>query len=403
MFRNIISTFFTRSFIAVSNFLVAVLLSNYLGSAGRGEQSLIITLIAFIIIITGLIGTSSISYLIPRIPFSLLIIPSYLWVMAVTTLCFVVLPYLDLVPAQYMVDVCFISLLLGVLNINISVLISHQKINAANFLNFVQALIILLLLVVFFVFLKNESIRSYLLALYAGYGITLLLSFYWIRSYFRDFRFEFGKTAIEAIKKLAILGLYNQIAVFTQLLSFRLSYYLLNATIGKEEVGVYANAVSIAESVWLFGRSIGTVQHARIVNSKDNNYSLALTSRLNKTNLLISLILISVLACIPESWYRVLFGDEFININRIIWTMGPGIVFFGVALILGYYFSSTGKHFVNAIASFAGLIITVTLGFSIIPSMGSYGAGITASVSYGMTALVVVFFFIREKRQGLIQ
>ena len=162
MFRNIISTFFTRSFIAVSNFLVAVLLSNYLGSAGRGEQSLIITLIAFIIIITGLIGTSSISYLIPRIPFSLLIIPSYLWVILVTALCFVILPYLDLVPAQYTYDVCFLSLLLAVLNINISVLISHQKINAANFLNFVQALIIFLVLVVFFVFLKHESIRSYL-------------------------------------------------------------------------------------------------------------------------------------------------------------------------------------------------------------------------------------------------
>jgi O-antigen/teichoic acid export membrane protein len=98
-----------------------------------------------------------------------------------------------------------------------------------------------------------------------------------------------------------------------------------------------------------------------------------------------------------------LFGDEFTNINHIIWTLGPGIAFFGIALILGYYFSSTGKHFVNAIASFAGLIITVTLGFSIIPSMGSFGAGITASVSYGVTALVVVFFFIREKRQALIQ
>jgi len=48
---------------------------------------------------------------------------------------------------------------------------------------------------------------------------------------------------------------------------------MLNAYIGKEEVGIYANAVSIAESVWLFGRSVGTVQHARIVNSHDTNYS----------------------------------------------------------------------------------------------------------------------------------
>jgi len=94
----------------------------------------------------------------------------------------------------------------------------------------------------------------------------------------------------------------------------------------------------------------------------------------------------------PGSWYKILFGDEFANINRIIWTLGPGVVFFGIALILGYYFSSTGKHFVNAIASLIGLIITVVLGLIVIPSMGGYGAGITASVSYGVTALVVVFF-----------
>ena len=119
MVRNIIATFFTRFFIAASNLLIAVLLSNYMGASGRGEQSLIITLISFIIIITSIIGTSSISYLFPRNPFWVLIIPSYLWIFVVIIGCFIVLPFLDLVPTIYTTDICILSFLLAVLNMNI--------------------------------------------------------------------------------------------------------------------------------------------------------------------------------------------------------------------------------------------------------------------------------------------
>ena len=184
-------------------------------------------------------------------------------------------------------------------------LISYQKINYANFLNFIQSLIVLLVLVISFTVLHNKSIDAYIHALYAGFGFTLLISFYFIRGYFSDFRMESFNTWIKAFKKLVILGFYNQIAVFAQLLSFRLSYYILSSNFGKEAVGIYSNAVSIAESIWLIGRSIGTVQHSKIVNSHDANYSLTLTSRLNKINLAVSVLLIVILVCIPESWYMI--------------------------------------------------------------------------------------------------
>jgi len=399
MLKTILSTFFTRFFIALSNLVLAVILSNYLGASGRGEQSLIITLISFIIIITSLIGTSALSYLIPRYPFSALLSLSYLWVSVIILVCFLILPFLDLVPSIYTADICILSFLLSLLNIHITVLIAHQKINAVNFLNFFQSLMIILALMTAFTLFNKKSISSYIIALYTGYGITLTISIFFVRGFFRNFRLESLSTWIEVLKKLFILGTFNQVAVFTQLLSFRLSYYILNFYYGKEAVGIYSNAVAVAESIWLIGRSIGTVQHSRIVNSHDAGFSLNLTSRLNRINLVLSLAMIIILVWIPGSWYVFLFGNEFININFIIQTLSPGIVFFGVALILGYYFSSTGKHFVNAIASSTGLIITIILGMVLIPAHGNSGAGITASLSYASTALVVILFYIREKRK----
>ena len=167
-----------------------------------------------------------------------------------------------------------LSLLLAIQNINSGVLISKQRINAANWVGFFQSLVIILVLLLYFMVLDNRSIHAYLFALYAGYGSSLVLSFVLITGYFEKVSRESLSGITNAFKKLAVLGIYNQIAVFTQLLSFRLSYYILDGYFGKEEVGVYSNAVSIAESIWLIGRSIATVQHSRIVNSRDANASL---------------------------------------------------------------------------------------------------------------------------------
>lgn len=397
MVGKIISTFFTRFFIAASNLIIAILLSHFIGAAGRGEQSLIITLVSFILIIAGIIGSASISYLVPRRPFITLIIPAYLWVLLVTVACFAFLPALNLIPAQYVTDVCLLSLMLSVLNIHTAVLVAHQRINAANLPGFIQSLVIVLMLVLYFAVLNDRSIRSYIVALYCGYGLALVVSTMMIRQYFKGSgRLSAGDWFLTT-QKLALLGLYNQVALFTQLLSFRISYYILNAHFGSTEVGVYSNAVSIAESVWLIGRSIGTVQHSKIVNSTDKGESIRLTTRLNRINLAVSVLVIAVMACIPGSWYGFIFGREFTQINRIIWTLGPGIVCFGIVLVLGYYFSSTGRHLVNAISSTAGLAVTLLLGFIVIPRWGSYGAGVTASVSYGITAIVVAYFYWREK------
>jgi O-antigen/teichoic acid export membrane protein len=398
MFKYILTTFFTRIFIAASNLFIAILLSNYIGAAGRGEQSLIITLITFIIIISSVIGSSSISYLLPRFPFITLVVPSVVWVILISTASYFVLPRLNLVPSAFTGDVCFLSLMLAVMNLNTAILISKQRINAANWVGFLQAFMIIAILLVYFIFLQQKTIRVYIIALYIGYGSALGLSTFLILRYFREIQREPLEKYQVAFKKLAILGFFNQTAIFTQLLSFRLSYYILDANFGKEMVGVYANAVSIAESVWLIGRSIATVQGAKIVNSHDTGFSIDLTSRMNRINLLISIVLLLILSFIPDSWYVWIFGEEFTGINRMIWFLAPGILFFGIVLIVGYYFSSTGKHHVNALASTAGLVVTLILGFTIIPLWNSSGAAITATVSYAITALIILFFFAREKK-----
>jgi Na+-driven multidrug efflux pump len=74
-------------------------------------------------------------------------------------------------------------------------------------------------------------------------------------------------------------------------------------------------------------------------------------------------------------------------------------LFFNIALIGGHYFSGTGKYHINTIASFIGLLISVLLFSFMIPQMGMIGAGLATSISYTITSIVVIVFFVRESKQ----
>lgn len=396
MIGKILNTLGTRALSAIASLAIAILISNYLGAGGKGEQGLIIATISIIVILTGLIGPSSLVYHLPRFPLSVLLIPSYVWLLICLTGIFFLLKIVHLVPGQYAMDTCLLSLILSVTNINLAILLARERIKANNLVSIIQIGTTLIMLFIFFILLKERSVRSYLHALYIGYGISMVMSFlYTFRQYFAFTR-EHPDIWRKALKSMSFLGTSNQVAVITQLLSFRFSYYILNYYLGTEQVGIYSNGISIAESIWIISRSIALVQNSVIVNSTDEAYSIRLTKNLLWINLGVSACAVFVLVLLPSSLYTAIFGPEFGGIRYIILSLAPGTLFFAINLILGHYFSATGRHYINALASSAGLIITIALSFVLIPLWGYIGAGIVASISYLTTAVIVLVFFLRQ-------
>jgi O-antigen/teichoic acid export membrane protein len=292
-----------------------------------------------------------------------------------------------------------LSFILGIYTVNVSVLISKERIAAANMLGIVQSAVIILYLLFSFAIRNRMHINSYIESLYAGYLVSMVFSFFMIRQYFRGYAPSSLTQIPEALKQLVVLGFYNQIAVFTQMLSFRISYYILNQYYGTDSVGLYANAITVAESVWLIARSMGMVQYSKIVNTREKQFSLNLTYRMLRACFGISLVLLIIMAFIPDAVYGFVFGKEFTALQSLIRMLAPGILFFACAIIMLNYFSGTGRQYINAVAGSAGLVVTLLLGFFIIPLYGLQGAAATASISYGITALVSLIFFIREEKK----
>jgi len=396
LFVKILKTFGVRFSSAIINLLIAVAISQYLGADGKGEQGIIITTIALILIFSNIIGGASLVFLTPKLPIRKLIFPSYLWSIIVSGLFACILLLFPLIEPRYAIHVAMLAAINSFVSVNCSVLLGKENIKANNTVNFIQTALIILLLLAFFLTGKSVNIYGYIYSLYIAYALTFIISLFFLQPYFKNRTVEQSISVAKAIQMLFRYGFMNQLAHITQLLSFRVSYYFLESYSGYHAVGIYSNGVSIIESVWMISSSVALVQYSKIANTDDKKFNQGLTAELLRISLFVTFFVLIALVLLPGTFYSFIFGKEFFDINRILWLLAPGVFVFVNALILGHYFSGTGKYFVNTIGSSIGLLITIALSVILIPRFGYLGSAITASISYLFTSVFVTWYFCRE-------
>lgn len=391
MLKNILSTFFVRVFSSAVSFAVAILISNYLGADGKGEQGLILSTISLLIVIISVIGAGALSYLIPRMKIASLIIPSWLWLSTVSVLSYSILHVFPIVSSRYNTDICLLSGIFNIGSINSSILVAKEKIWSANKITVLQLCFYIASLAVLLQF--DKSTTAYINSLYISYSISVIYSFVPTRIYYRQLKWITWQELKNGTLQLFRYGCYNQIDVFAQMLSFRYSYYILSNQTGNKAVGVYSVAVSIVEILWLISRSFSMVQYARIANSTDEQYSQSLVIDMIKISTILVAIASFVLAIIPGSIYSIIFGTEFDLVQQVLFTLLPGVLIFNTSFMISGYFSGTGRHHINSIASIIGLAFTAMGAYLLIPRYGIIGAGLTASIAYTATSVTKIVIF----------
>ena len=394
MLRKIINTFTSNVFIALLNLLIAVVISQYLGAAGKGVQSIFITNIALLLVVCNIAGGASLVYLVPRYDNLKIIWPAYLWTLLICFVLYFILDSFKSIEGKYLFHICLLTSISSFTAINSTILLGHEQIRKRNFIAVVQTFLVVSTLLFLFSAAGKRNFDSYLIALYVGYFISFFISFTFIFPLIRSRVLHEGSYKY-IIKEMFRYGFLNQLGHIFQLLSFRLSYYVLLLFLGQEEVGIYSNGVSLVESVWLISRSIAAVQYARIANSTDTVYSQLLTVRLLKSAMLMSLIILAIMSVLPPVFFTSLFGEEFGRVNQVILLLAPGILFHNISLLLGHYFSGRAQYHINTFAAFLGLIITGSLCYLLIPSWGIYGAAIATDISLISMSMLVLFIFKR--------
>jgi O-antigen/teichoic acid export membrane protein len=388
MFRNILSTTVSRLFNAILALAILLMTTNQLGREGMGTIGLI----------SNYIGGGALIFLAPRHRQMSLFFPSYLWAVLVAFTGTLILTVTNLIPAGFTVDVLLLSLLQSFMSINTNLMIGREKIRAFNLISVLQVVVTALTLYYFLYIIDVQEVRSYVYALYSGFGIGFLLSLIMIwRTPGSRGELVNGKM----IREILRYGKYIQTANVLQLLNYRLSYYLIEIFSGRASLGLYNVGVQLSEGVWLAGKSVATVQYARISNMSDRRQAVQLTLLLLRFTLLISLLLVLLLALLPDSLYVAVFGQDFYGVRKVILSLSAGILANAVAMILSHYFSGTGRPVHNMTGSMAGLLVTLVLGLIFIPRYGVIAAGVTASLSYMVNLIYLLVIFIRTEKPGL--
>jgi len=392
LFRNIYTTFATNFVSALLNLLIAVVISQTLGAHVKGEQSIILTNIVILLLFNNIIGGATLVYIVPRFDNRKVVLYSYLWAFIVCSGAFLVMRLIPGLSHELLIHTFILTFISALASANTMILLGKEKILAKNAIHILQILSVAVFLVFAIFALNIENINAYIYALYFGYGSSLLLSIILLAKHWN------AGQKIAEIKKPLIpsmfrFGFFNQLSHITQMLSLRLSYYLLLIFYGNESVGIYSVAVAIIESVWLISKSIATVQYARITNSTDEAYNLRLTVKLLRTSLLFSILMIIGLSILPVSFFRFLFGEEFGPVKQIILLLIPGVFFYNFYLITGHYFSGKGKYHINTVASAIGLLVTLALSLVLIPLYDFYGAAMAGSLSFIATSTYAFWVF----------
>ncbi|MBQ6770793.1 MAG: polysaccharide biosynthesis C-terminal domain-containing protein [Bacteroidales bacterium] len=399
MFKKILNTFGTKIAAAALNFLIAIIISQTLGDEGKGTQALLLTTITFILIFSEIVCGASIIYLAPRHSFKKIWVASTLWSALIAVLMgFGILWFYPKLAPDLVFHVAMLSFVTSLSNINFRFLVGKEEIKKANYNTLLQPVLLVLTLVVYYIILKRTDIYGYIIGLYAAYGGTFLLGIWMLRKEYAAMLRDKDSNYSEVLRDLFKYGFLNQTGHFVQFFNLRLSYYLLDRFINVGRVGVYSNALSLAEAIWIVSNSIALVQYARIANTDDRQYAQKLTLDLAKICLLVSAIALVVLCLLPAEFYVFVFGKDFGEMAHLIRILAPGVLFYCVFLILGHYYSGIGRYQMNTFAALCGLVVTFVCGFTLIPRYDVVGAAITSAVSYTVNAIFLFVFFLKESR-----
>jgi len=234
----------------------------------------------------------------------------------------------------------------------------------------------------------RTSLNGALVAWYVSACLTpALLIFALSSSGFSVPHFEY-----RLLKDSLRFGIQGHVSNILTLLSYRLDIFLLAYLSDPISVGHYSVAVTLAETIWLLPNSVSLVLLPR-VSSMDESLSKRLTAMVCRNTLLAVMATAIVAFALARPMIRILFGMDFSPATGPYTLLLPGMVVLSVSKILSSDLIGRGKPIIGTYAAGATLLTNLPLNLWLIPRFDARGAAIASSVSYCLSALILLFAF----------
>jgi hypothetical protein len=216
-------------------------------------------------------------------------------------------------------------------------------------------------------------------------------------------------SSIQPPKEMFNSGFLSQLGHILLFLLYRLPLWWMAAQFGNSEAGLLANALLIADTIWIFGNSYGTILHSRMLVSsgslsgdRNNGDVSAPASQQRKFHKLLSryvvisatgtLLAVLLAMIVPNALYVFIFGETFSGLKETLFLISPAVIFLGISAPIGHYLHAQNR-FKGLIVSYgSAVVVLVVLWFGVDELISMTDFHDTGAIPRGLFLGMVSFF-----------
>ena len=404
--KDTLITFSTQIITVVLGIAVAIVIARVLGPEGKGAYSLIILIPGLLALVGNLgIGIANTYFggsrkhdwaklasnsLISALAMGILVVAAFL-------------AYFFIFNPSFLKEVEPQCVLLATLVVPLSlltmyfraILLGQDRINEYNLVHLAQSGTLLVLVLLLLLAFKG-GVFDTIIAWTSGTLIATILSILLVRKT-TNIRWSLYPVALKDSVKFGVKGYLSNVIQF---LNYRLDMLLVAFFMSVTFVGYYSISVAMAEALWYFPAAVGTVIFARTpgMSAEDANIS---TPRICRNTFFITILAAIVLAAFGKYIIMLFFGSAFLPALKPLWILLPGIVALSICKVLSNEITGRGKPLINTVAAGVSLAVNIPLNLLLIPRIGIAGAALASTISYTVTAIIVLIAFMRISGNSL--
>ena len=390
--RNTVEVLLIRGFGTPLSFLLVVLQSRALEPSGRGGYVIAILGVTLIARLLGDLGTAATNQIgtdeTRFSPWTATALRASFALGILAALLLAVSPKLvALAPSDWVADVPQDVALLTALAVTpalVSRCLSGILLGAGRvrYWSVIQVLpnVVSLLAFLLLVLVLDQGIEGAIVAYVAGQTFTALVAL--AVTYRMWAGWLVRHVSWRSLAQLVRLAIAMGLSSFLVLLNYRIELILLQSQEGDEAAGIYANATTIAESLWLITTAIATAVWVPILHENEER-ATRLVTRSAVKGLLFLALAAGVVALVAPFLVPRIFSDAFEPSVTPLLFLLPGVIFYGPVQVLTAYVSvRRGRPGYALVGPAASLVVTVSLSAFLIPDHGAKGAAIACSIGY---------------------
>ena len=272
----------------------------------------------------------------------------------------------------------------------LGLILGHERVIRFN-LYYLATSVLVLVLVAVLTGAMGRGLAGALTAFIIAQAAVIPLGIWWIvRSWAEDTGAGRGNiSGVQLVRRSLAYGLKGHLAGVLVTFNQRFDIFLLGALSDTTQIGLYAVAVAVAETIWHIPMSIHLNLFPR-VSAEGSDTGVRRLPRAFRMTVILSVGLALALLLLGRLLIGLLFGADFLPAYRSLALLLPGVLAVACASVFESYFAGVDRRQYQSYSVACSFAVGLSLGLWLIPRWGAPGAALASSVSYVLQMVISI-------------